>query len=553
MAVILPSFVVPVEAAPASVILDVNSLSQVDVSNQTTFSFAKTFRVGVILDINTTAGSVSDVYGFQFVLHYDTAYLTAQADPPVSTDFFSSACYSAPPCSENADAAVKFGAQMTAGTVNWNGLLAIPRAFSVIIIDGVNRGPGTVFVGLTLLSPEPGKTISADTLLANVAFELDALPPSPLSFTLSEVIIVDSVAAPIPGILTGGPVSATITNSPPVAAGTVSNLNPLVGEVVSFDASTSTDDTSVTDYVWDFGVGDVDLDGHPETSCDVVAGTCTSATGSYTYTTPGVYKVTLRVRDTSGATGSSQDALGQPLANDQPSHRSFTLLVNTPPTVTFAVSPTSSPIAIPVSAAITSSDPDGTIATTRIDWGDSNIETFTGPQTTRTHTYATAGSYTITVTVTDNSGESKSSSGSVAITREVPVLTITPDRTAATTTDTVAVSVTSSDPDGSIVTTRVDWGDGTIVTLDGPQTSLTHPYTVAGTFTITITVTDTSGLSTTKTASITVSQTGTGSAFPLPGGPIPWAIFGAAVAVGVLVYFLKLRKPAKVAPQAPAK
>jgi hypothetical protein len=52
----------------------------------------------------------------------------------------------------------------------------------------------------------------------------------------------------------------------------------------------------------------------------------------------------------------------------------------------------------------------------------------------------------------------------------------------------------SNDPDGNIATYEVDYGDGsTHATGTDVTDALSHPYTVAGTFTVTLTVTDGDG------------------------------------------------------------
>jgi YVTN family beta-propeller protein len=78
-----------------------------------------------------------------------------------------------------------------------------------------------------------------------------------------------------------------------------------------------------------------------------------------------------------------------------------------------AVTPDQGPVArfsataAPVGRAVgfdaaASSDPDGTVASYRWDFGDGSTQTTSGP--TATHTYATAGSRTVTLTVTDSAG-----------------------------------------------------------------------------------------------------------------------------------------------------
>jgi PKD repeat protein len=106
----------------------------------------------------------------------------------------------------------------------------------------------------------------------------------------------------------------------------------------------------------------------------------------------GTHTVTLTALDSGGRAGTD----------------SITLLVdpavvNLPPTAVISASPAASvgqPWDLDASA---SSDPDGTVVTWRVDWGDSSAVT-TGADPTVSHTYAAAGTYTVTLTVTDNDG-----------------------------------------------------------------------------------------------------------------------------------------------------
>jgi PKD repeat protein len=76
-----------------------------------------------------------------------------------------------------------------------------------------------------------------------------------------------------------------------------------------------------------------------------------------------------------------------------------------------------------VTVTFTATDPDGTIASISVNWGDSTTpDTLSGSATFDTHTYATTGSFTITVTATDNSG----STGSATKTETVTSVTTTP-------------------------------------------------------------------------------------------------------------------------------
>jgi len=85
---------------------------------------------------------------------------------------------------------------------------------------------------------------------------------------------------------------------------------------------------------------------------------------------------------------------------------------NKPPVAMLSVTPTSGIAALTVTASSTgSSDPDGTIASTKIDFGDGTILS----AASGTHVYSAAGSFTVRTTVTDNAGATTSASSIVSV------------------------------------------------------------------------------------------------------------------------------------------
>jgi PKD repeat protein len=261
--------------------------------------------------------------------------------------------------------------------------------------------------------------------------------------------------------------------------------------------------------------------------------------------------------------------------------------VDQPPVAMLNVTPLSGTGPLTVTASTSgSSDPDGTIASSSIDFGDGTVVN----GTTASHTYSNAGTYTVKATVKDNYGLASTASATVTVTAAqiTPKVTITSPVSNATTTSKVhmvasgvapnpidamqiyldstlvyqvsasnidttlsvapgthamtvklwqagqatssAVNFTSvdqppvavlnvtpvfgtapltvtastsgsSDPDGSIASSTIDFGDGTTAT----GSSASHTYANAGTYTVKATVTDNYGASSSTTATVTVS------------------------------------------------
>jgi PKD repeat protein len=162
-------------------------------------------------------------------------------------------------------------------------------------------------------------------------------------------------------------------NTPPVAAFTVpTTCTPTV--LCQFtDASTDADGT-ISSRAWDFG--------DPTSSTN----TSTDASPNHTFAAAGTYSVKLTVTDNSGATGTVTNAVTVGVAN-------------VPPTAIFTLPPLCT-AGTPCGFHSTSTDADGSIATTHWDFGDQ--ESADGAD--QTHTYAAAGAFTVTLTVTDDKG-----------------------------------------------------------------------------------------------------------------------------------------------------
>ena len=154
--------------------------------------------------------------------------------------------------------------------------------------------------------------------------------------------------------------------------GTPGNQNPVADFTFATNnlstrfTDTSTDDGSITGWSWDFGDGATSTEQNP----------------SHSYDAGGTYTVNLTVTDDQGAMAASS----KQVSVDQP---------NEVPVAGFRFDASG----LAVQFTDTSTD-DGTLATWRWDFGDSNTSSNQHPS----HTYTSAGSYRVILQVTDDGG-----------------------------------------------------------------------------------------------------------------------------------------------------
>jgi len=179
-----------------------------------------------------------------------------------------------------------------------------------------------------------------------------------------------------------------------------------------------------------------------------------------------------------------------------------------PPVVTIgSVTPNPANTGQTVTVTFTATDPDGTISSIMVTWGDGASSSLPGSATSATHAYANTGNalsqtFTITVTATDNSGSTGSANASEMVNDRPPVAVIAGPSTAPVNTPVTFDGSGSTDPDGTVVSWAWMFGDG----ATGSGSVVTHTYTSTGTFNVTLTVTDNSGNTGVATASITITQ-----------------------------------------------
>ena len=246
---------------------------------------------------------------------------------------------------------------------------------------------------------------------------------------------------------------------------------------VRFDASGTTDEGTacldVCSYVWDFGDG-------------------WSSTGrltSHTYSSSGIFVVTLTVSDRAGSSASKGTAV---VVADVPA-----------PKITLAVAP-NPPIAgqLATFTATVTPAPGHGIKLYEWTFGDGTFIVSGSPTVTKA--YNTPGTYVTTVIATDDLGQTGAASlgftiGSSGVTASFDV-----SPTAPTTGDTVFFNglASAGSAGGTITLWTWDFGDGTsAIDLVG---TVSHLYAVANTYVVRLTVTDTSGRTGTTTKNVTV-------------------------------------------------
>jgi PKD repeat protein len=223
-------------------------------------------------------------------------------------------------------------------------------------------------------------------------------------------------------------------------------------------------------------------------------------------------------------------AVGRPAMTNKMSGPIFWTVGNAAPIAKLSVTPASGIAPVTVSASTAgSSDPDGRIASSAIDFGDGTVVS----GATASHVYSVAGNYTVKAIVTDNSGASSVAMSTVSVNANRPPvarLTVSPGNGTAPLVVT-ADATASSDPDGRIASAKINFGDGVVVT--GLKAS--HSYSKAGNYTVTVVVTDDRGANSSATATVSVSAhapPSVGVAVTAASGRAPLAVWATVNASG---------------------
>lgn len=141
----------------------------------------------------------------------------------------------------------------------------------------------------------------------------------------------------------------------------------------------------------------------------------------------------------------------------------------------------------------------GAISKYEWNWGDGS-PVQSGASPTAEHAYSSTGgalrkTFTVTLTVTGSKGETASTSNAVEIEDRPPTARFAPPANAVALSAIAFDGASSSDPDGSIVSYRWEFGDSS----ESSEAAPSHAYAQPGNYKVTLTVTDNAG----QTASVT--------------------------------------------------
>lgn len=189
-------------------------------------------------------------------------------------------------------------------------------------------------------------------------------------------------------IVVDAPVSVNL--APTANAQRTGPVNAAVGENITFDASDSTDDTSITNYQWDFTNGD----------------TAEGAVVTYSFALPGTYYVRLTVMDADGAQDLDTVTIHVTQDNRAPV-----------PSITSSTDSGTAPLVVQFTAA--ANDPDSGDSAT-FEW---NYDGQSSTKKTWALNFTQAGTYTVDLAVTDGEGAVGTTSKTITVTDPAACIT----------------------------------------------------------------------------------------------------------------------------------
>jgi PKD repeat protein len=195
-------------------------------------------------------------------------------------------------------------------------------------------------------------------------------------------------------------------------------------------------------------------------------------------------------------------AVGKPTLTNKMSGAIPWTVANSAPVAKLSATPTSGIAPVTVSASTSgSSDPDGSIASTTIDFGDGTVVS----GATAAHIYSVPGTYTLNATVTDDQGARSSATATVLVSAHAaPAVSLAVTPVSGSAPVAVSAVVNAIGTGASIATVTINWGDGT---TPSNGSYATHTYWKPGTFRVTVIATDSLGATGSTMAAVTVAGT----------------------------------------------
>ncbi|NJB35376.1 PKD domain-containing protein [Croceivirga sp. JEA036] len=313
------------------------------------------------------------------------------------------------------------------------------------------------------------------------------------TFTEIGIYDVELTVTDVEGLTATTNISVTVDQNPTaiLESNILSGTAPLE---ILFTGDASTDNGSITSYIWDFGDGNTSIEPNP----------------NHIYTETGEYTVTLIITDNVGLQNSATTVISVVEEGE-----------NLPPVAVITANPTSGQAPLPVIFnANNSTDEDGLIVAYAWEFGDGRTSTESNPVIT----YNIPGSYQVSLTVTDDEGKQNTSTIEIEVTEAInlnPIADISINTQVGNAPLEIVLSGEGSTDDNDDIVGYVwDFGDGNTAT--GVNVAYTYPQ--VGEYTITLTVEDRAGL--TGTAQINVEVLPEGANLP------PVAIIETSVSQG---------------------
>lgn len=244
-------------------------------------------------------------------------------------------------------------------------------------------------------------------------------------------------------------------------------------EPVLFDASASTSSANspITDFDWDFGDGSQG----------------SGRTVSHAFNTAGPFMVTLKVSDAFGRSQSTQKRITIGTGG-------------TDMTAVIDVSP--SPVVFNQQTFFNASRSTAGAGHRIVSYGWNFGDGTTGSGVSTSHTFAQPGTYTVILTITDEAGHTKTTTTQVTVSNDLPTAAFSVSPTTPAAGATITFDGSASSATGGRTITAYAWSFSNGTTASGATVLKTFP---AGTFTATLTVTDSAGKSNSRTQSFTVT------------------------------------------------